>query len=52
MGIAKFMTVDSPEKITSQGGYCIIFPQKKKEKKAQSQHNQNKNKTKTKLKKN
>ena len=50
MGIAKFTTVDSPEKMRSQGGYSIIFPQEK-EKKAQSQRNQNKNKTKTKLKK-
>ena len=50
MGITKFTTVDSPEKMRSQGGYSIIFPQEK-EKKAQSQHNQNKNETKTKLKK-
>ena len=50
MGITKFTTVDSPEKMRSQGGYSIIFPQEK-EKKAQSQRNQNKNKTKTKLKK-
>ena len=49
MGITKFTTVDSPEKMRSQGGYSIIFPQEK-EKKAQSQHNQNKNETKTKLK--
>ena len=50
MGITKFTTVDSPEKMRSQGGYSIIFPQER-EKKAQSQHNQNKNETKTKLKK-